>query len=78
MTTKQNLISKLSDIQESVSFLTKTERENFLEDVSFNYGYIQLALQDHRLDSLLQKAIAYSFSDVHVYDYLQDMIDILS
>lgn len=78
MTNKQNIISKLSDIQESVSFLSTTERANFLEDVGFNYGYIQLAIENPELDRLLAKAIAYACSDIHVYDYLQDMIDILS
>lgn len=78
MTKKQNIINKLSNIQESLDILFQEEIENFLEDVSFSYDYIQLACEDTRLDKYLQYAISKANNEGIVYDCLQSMIDLLS
>lgn len=75
MSNKSNIVNQLSNIQESLDCLFENEIVNFLEDLSFNYGYIQLALENTDLDKHLQYAIA----NPHMaYDRLQSMIDILS
>lgn len=79
MTKKQNIINKISDIQDLLSVYEPKEVHSYLHSLSFDYDFITLTESFSELDDLLLESISESFSNCHtLYCTLQSMIDLLS